>query len=62
MQICFDDYEDEDDRSDIIEDEEHKMHDDEDVDRMLNDTDEKLNNTADEYFRGDFQRLPPSRA
>jgi hypothetical protein len=64
MQICFDDYEEEEEeeRSDIIfEDEERKNHDDDDVDRILNDTDEKLNNTAEEYFRGEYKKIPPSR-
>ena len=69
MQICFDEYdqeayeEEEEERSEILEegedvddDEEEKKggeDEDEDVDRLFYDTDEKLNNTSEEYFRGD---------
>ena len=68
MQICFDEYdqeayeEEEEERSEILEEgedveeeeEEKKGGDeDEDVDRLFYDTDEKLNNTSEEYFRGD---------
>ncbi len=66
MQICFDEYDQEADeeRSDIQEegeddDEEEEKKggeeedEDADVDRLFYDTDEKLNNTSEEYFRGD---------
>ena len=69
MQICFDEYdqeayeEEEEERSEIIEEgedveeeEEEKKgldEEDEDVDRLFYDTDEKLNNTSEEYFRGE---------
>ena len=58
-------YEEEEERSEILEEgedvdeeEEEKKGDeeveeDEDVDRLFYDTDEKLNNTSEEYFRGD---------
>ena len=64
MQICFDDYDQEDERSDIVDaddnceirEENKECPDDEEVDRLFVDTDEKLNTTAaEEYFRGDFQ-------
>ena len=57
--------EEEEERSEILEEgedvddeEEEKKggeegEDDEDVDRLFYDTDEKLNNTSEEYFRGD---------
>ena len=40
---------------DVEEEEEEKKggDEDEDVDRLFYDTDEKLNNTSEEYFRGD---------
>lgn len=67
MQICFDEYdqeayeeEEEEERSEIIEEgedveeeEEKGVDEDEDVDRLFYDTDEKLNNTSEEYFRGE---------
>ena len=68
MQICFDEYDQEayeEERSEILEEgedvddeEEEKKgeeeeEDDADVDRLFYDTDEKLNNTSEEYFRGD---------
>jgi hypothetical protein len=69
MQICFDEYDqeayEEEERSEILEegedvddeDEEKKGGEDEeedaDVDRLFYDTDEKLNNTSEEYFRGE---------